>query len=383
MNATIADTRRVRRMLWALLIFGTASSVIANVSHALLTAGGVLDAVGQTVIGVLAPVFLLGLVHLLGLWSQLRNKGAVYWVFVLAIAALAAAAFRLSFNAVRALAIYFHYSHLDAALVPVMIDGVMVVCTVGLVALDKLTGPANAPAEPVRPAAVRDTDPVPATARTSPLRDAPAAALPIEAVALRDASAAEPATQTPPKRDADPAPTAKQESTLRDVEPSEPATYIAKQESTLRDADTVEIPLTSSASRDAAPVRRDVEAPKRRLAAVPPAVRDVGDERATSRSSDLEMPATQTDAVRDVDTEESAKQPAAVREAEHVDDYLLRAQQLVDAGRTTSEVVDVVRVLRRKAAGMSNRDVAAEVGISEAKVQRIAKADRELAGATA
>lgn len=371
MNATTADTRRVRRMLWALLIFGTASSVIANVSHALLTAVGVLDAFGQTAIGVLAPVFLLGLVHLLGLWSQLRSKGAVYWVFVLAIAALAAAAFRLSFNAVRALAEYFHYSHLDAALVPVMIDGVMVVCTVGLVALDKLTGPADAPAEPVRPAAVRDTDPV------------PAAALPIEAVALRDAAAAEPATQTPPKCDADPAPTATQTAPVRDVKPSEPTAYIATQESTLRDADTVEIPLTSGASREAAAVRRDVEAPKRRLAAVPPAVRDVDDEPAASRSSDLEVHATQTDAVRDPDTEESAKQTAVVRDADLDDQHLLRATQLVDAGRTTVAVGDVARVLRGKANGKSNRELAAEMGISESAVQRIAKADRELATASA
>lgn len=178
----------------------------------------------------------------------------------------------------------------------------------------------------------------------------------------------------PALRDADPAPVATQTATLRGMETAEPATHVATQELALRDADTEEILLTSSASRDAAPALRDAEAPTRRLTAVPPVRRD---------ADDIASPATQTDPLRDADSDEPATQQPALRDAESDDEFLLRATQLVDAGRTKAPVAVVHRVLRGKATGVPNRELAEQVAISESAVQRIAKADRELAEASA
>jgi hypothetical protein len=52
-------------------------------------------------------------------------------------------------------------------------------------------------------------------------------------------------------------------------------------------------------------------------------------------------------------------------------------------GRTTAPVDAVHRVLRGKANRKSNRDVADATGLTESKVQRIVKADRELAEGSA
>lgn len=349
--------RSARRWARSGLVGFTASSSAANVTVIMAVPGATPMRVA---IAALAPVVLAVMSHLLTklMQAELTVSGISYRWYrstAAAVGAIAAGAFWMSFDTLRRAAEPDHGG--SAWVFPATLDLAIVVCTVALVVIAR--------------ADEHDQRAVTNAAQTPALREAPVTEAPTDQP-----------VEAAPLRDAAPAPTSTQTAPVRDAEAVEPAAYVAKQESSLRDADTVEIPLTSSASREEAPVRRDVEAPKRRLAAVPAAIREL-DERATSRSTDLELPATQTDAVRDVDTEESAKQSAAVREAEHADDYLLRAQQLVDAGRTTSEVVDVVRVLRHKAAGMSNRDVAAEVGISEAKVQRIAKADRELAGATA
>lgn len=55
-----------------------------------------------------------------------------------AIVALAAAAFRLSFDALRTLAVTYRYSHDDAALFPLILDGLVAVCTLSLVALTRI-----------------------------------------------------------------------------------------------------------------------------------------------------------------------------------------------------------------------------------------------------
>ncbi|MGV7586304.1 DUF2637 domain-containing protein [Mycobacterium kansasii] len=353
MNTPTPEALRHRRSArhWARsgLVGFTAASSAANVTVIMAVPGATPMRVA---IAALAPVVLAVMSHLLTkvMQGELTVSGIPsgwYWSTAVAVAAIGAGAFWLSFDTLRRAAEPDHGG--SAWVFPATLDLAIVVCTVALVVIAR--------------ADEHDQ-------RTPMLREASAPEIPTEApvaAPLREASVGELATQTAPVREAHTAVEPVEVPALREAEPSEPAADIATQESTLRDADTVEIPLTSGASREAAPVLRDVEVSKRRLAAVPPAVSD----------------ATQTDPVRDVDTEESAKQDDPVREADPGDDYLLRAQQLVDAGRTTSEVVDVVRVLRRKAAGMSNRDVAAEVGISEAKVQRIAKADRELATASA
>lgn len=350
--------RSARRWGRAGLVGFTAASSAANVTVIMAMPGATPMRIA---IGALAPVVLAMMSHLLTrlMQGELTVSGIPsewYWATAVAVGAIGAGAFWLSFDTLRRAAEPDHGG--SAWVFPATLDLAIVVCTVALVVIAR--------------ADEHDQRAVTAPAQTPVLREAPVAEAPtdhpVEAVALRDA---------------DPAPVATQTAPVRDVEPSEPAAHTATQESVLRDADTVEIPLTSGASREAAPVRREVEAPKRRLAAVPAAVRDVDDEPAASRSSDLEVPATQTDPVRDVVREGPATQPAAVRDAERVDGYLLRAQQLVDAGRTNADLEVVRRVLHGKANRISNRELADELGISESAVQRMVKADRELAGASA
>ncbi len=290
----------------------------------------------------IAPLLLPGAVHLVPKTAGLpkRARRAV----VGAVLVAAAAAFALSFFALAAVAQGSGHPGKLGWLLPIAVDVLAAASAYALVVM-----PVDATQTPVH-------------------REAPAATSPLDAPALRDA---------------DPAPVATQTAPLRDMETHEPATCVATQELALRDADTEEIPLISTASRDATPSRRDAESATRRLTAVPPdAVRN---------AEDAASPATQTDPRRDAEASEPETRDAtqelalrdAVRDAEAGDEYLIRATQLVDAGRTTAPVDAVHRVLRGKANRESNRDVADATGLTASKVQRIVKADRELAEASA
>ncbi|WP_100523342.1 DUF2637 domain-containing protein [Mycobacteroides abscessus] len=294
----------------------------------------------------IAPLLLPGAVHLVPKTAGLpkRARRAV----VGAVLVAAAAAFALSFFALAAVAQGSGHPGKLGWLLPIAVDVLAAASAYALVVM------------PVESDALRDA-PVDSDAALTPVhREASAPTQPADAPVLREAA---------------PAPAATQPAPLRDMETDEPATQAASQELALRDADTEEIPLTSSASRDATPARRDGEAPTRRLTAVPPVRRDA-DEAAPAA-------ATQTASIRDAAADEPATQAASLRDADLDDAYLLRAMQLVDAGRTTAPVDAVHRVLRGKANRESNRDVADATGLTESKVQRIVKADRELAEASA
>jgi hypothetical protein len=169
--------RRVRQLLWALLVFASAASLAGNVTHALTQHSGAAST-GPIIAAALAPVSLIGLTHLLGLWSHIRSRGAVFWFFLIAIVALAAAAFRLSFNALRTLTVTYGYSHTDAALFPLILDGLVSVCTLGLVVLTRIAADATVtrgdarlrhgdarrvtqPCDPASPAAIQPDAAVP------------------------------------------------------------------------------------------------------------------------------------------------------------------------------------------------------------------------------
>lgn len=234
---------------------------------------------------------------------------------VAAVVISAAAAFVLSFASLTAIAQASGHAGLIGMLLPIAVDVLAAASAYALVVM------------PVEVDALRDA-PVDIDATQTPVhREASAPPQPADAAALRDAEPAPVATQIAPARDAD---------------DPESAVHVATQHDALRDADTEEIPLTSDASRDAVTARRDVEVPTRRLTAVPPVRRNV-----------------------DRDTSDG-------------DEHLRRAELLVEAGRTTAPVDAVHRVLRGKAAGESNRDVADATGLTESKVQRIVKASREL-----
>ncbi|UQE74030.1 DUF2637 domain-containing protein [Gordonia sp. PP30] len=127
--------REVRAILWTLLVSATVASVAANIAHALVTHGLTPAAVGPVLFAMLAPVALLGLFHLMAAWTRAAaDRSTVFWFFLGAIVLLAGAAFRLSFAAIRDLAIGYGYGWADAALFPLILDGLIAVCTVGLVA---------------------------------------------------------------------------------------------------------------------------------------------------------------------------------------------------------------------------------------------------------
>ncbi|SIH17033.1 DUF2637 domain-containing protein [Mycobacteroides abscessus] len=289
----------------------------------------------------IAPLLLPGAVHLVPKTAGLpkRARRAVVGAVVIS----AAAAFALSFFALAAVAQGSGHPGKLGWLLPIAVDVLAAASAYALVVM------------PVEVDARRDA-PVDSDATQTPV--------------LREASAPTQLADAPVLRDADPAPVATQTA----PETDEPAPRDATQELALRDADTEEIPLTSSASRDATPARRDAEVPTRRLTAVPPVHRD---------ADGVASPATQTASIRDAAVDEPATQAASLRDADLDDEFLLRAMQLVDAGRTTAPVDAVHRVLRGKANRESNRDVADATGLTESKVQRIVKADRELAEASA
>ncbi|WP_255773526.1 DUF2637 domain-containing protein [Mycobacteroides abscessus] len=323
--------REVRAILWTLLVSATVASVAGNVAHTVIVHGLHWATIGPVVLALLGPTALLGLFHLMAAWARAAAEAgsAIFWFFLLAVIGLASAAFRLSFAALRDLALGYGYSYVDAALFPLILDGVIAVCTVGLVAATRPRRKAKA-ARPSFPQRVRAW-----------WRSAPAdATQPVQSV------------QTTANRDAE---LATQTTSVRDAEPEELATQTATQRDALRDADTEELPLTRDDSRDAAAKHRDEAPTTRRLAAVP-----------TPRPAATHAPAS------------AATQTATDRDAEDGDEYLRRAELLVEAGRTTAPLAAVHRVLRGKANGETNRELADVTGLSESAVQRIVTASREL-----
>lgn len=130
--------REARKVLWATLIFATVCSLAANITHSIRIHHGGWAAVGPVLFAMLAPVALLILFHLLGVWARRAGyRSITYWVFLAAILGLGAAAFRLSFAAIRDLAMGWGYGYGDAALFPLILDGLIAVCTVGLVATQR------------------------------------------------------------------------------------------------------------------------------------------------------------------------------------------------------------------------------------------------------
>ncbi|MCW1823175.1 Protein of uncharacterised function (DUF2637) [Mycobacteroides abscessus subsp. massiliense] len=334
-----------RHAFTALLLGCTAVSLAGNIAY-VVERGAVTPV--SIALAAVAPILLPVGVHYIPKANRVR-RGARFVVTV-AVMVAAVAAFVLSFEALSGLMRMHGHGGWTAYLLPVAVDVLAAAAAYALV-----VEPEAAVVARRGDAAIRDAsaDPEPAT------QTAPAATSPLDAPVRREAPAPTQPVDAPPVRDADPARVATQTDPPRDMETDEPATRDATQELALRDADTEEIPLTSTASRDATAARRDAEAPTRRLTAVPPVRRD---------ADDAASPATQTDPLRD---------------APSGDEFLLRATQLVDAGRTKAPVAVVHRVLRGKATGVPNRELAEQVAISESAVQRIAKADRELAEASA
>ncbi|TXI54407.1 DUF2637 domain-containing protein [Mycolicibacterium mageritense] len=402
---TPADLSHVKKTLWALLCFCTFASITANVAHAVLANSAVdYGWVGPVLIALLAPTILLWLMHLVGVWSRdIRSRGVVFWVILGTVVALAAVAFRLSFSQVRDLAMHFGLGHFDAALVPLMLDGVIVTCTLALVALSWLgdadtvhasaiqpaATPAPQPAERVTPAGLhREPAAVPQPVAQA---EQPAAS-PVEQVA--DTAPTAPAEwavpelpkpmqwagqsgaeQAPVKIDASPVSAVYHDAPLADAPAEQGDTKPAEQT------------VTCDVPGDTADVPTDPFPAPRRLAAVPSTPRSAGD---TGQAAVAEQQPERTPVPRDTGAATSPEQgadthsvPRRIAVVEQDDEHARIAELIVDAGKTQIPAEQVAEILRNKAAGMPVRDIAGAAGTSVGSVQRITKAATELAGTVA
>ncbi|WP_159406129.1 DUF2637 domain-containing protein [Gordonia sp. YY1] len=349
-----------------LLALSLATSIGLNVWHAFIA-----SAAGAAVLASIPPVFLFWITHNQVSGPARARNWSRDWVGVAAAAVVALGAFVVSYITQRDLALLLGLDWVVAMILPLIVDITIAVSSLELVREARQQQDAagaqqagavplpqrvrawwrSAPADATQIAAGRPVDaPV--------LRDEAPVTQPVEAPATRDAEPAPTAAQTASVRDAAPAPTATQTDSVRDAALDEPATHAAMQRDALRDADTEEIPVTSDDSRDAETINGDEAATSRRLTAVP-----------TTRPAATHAPAS------------PSTRTVADRDADGDSEHLRRAELLVEAGRTTASVDVVHRVLRGKANGDSNRELAAATGITESAVQRIVKAARELEAA--
>lgn len=131
--------QRASRFFWGVLAFGTVTSISGNVAHAMLHAQGE----SRLMLGVAAavalipPAVLLLATHSVSLLVRTRTSGWVYWVAVAITVALAAFAFRLSFDALKELAIGTGVRDGIAWLWPLSVDLTIAQATVALLALSR------------------------------------------------------------------------------------------------------------------------------------------------------------------------------------------------------------------------------------------------------
>lgn len=331
-----------RRAFTALLLGCTAVSLAGNVSY-VVERGAVTPV--SIALAAVAPILLPVGVHYIPMATRVR-RGARFVVTVAVIVA-ATAAFVLSFEALTGLMRMHGHDGWTAYLFPVAVDVLAAAAAYALV---------------VEPDAVREESQnvtirqrMRRAVDRALRRDAAASKRRVNAPVLRDELPVTQPVETPATRDAEPARAATQTTSVRDAEPEELATQTATQRDALRDADRDELPVTSADSRDGVAKHGDDAPMSLRLAAVP-TPRPAATHAAAS-------PSTRTATDRDADSD---------------DEHLRRAELLVEAGRTTAPLAAVHRVLRGKANGETNRELADVTGLSESAVQRIVTASREL-----
>ncbi|GAB4910017.1 hypothetical protein [Mycobacterium avium] len=350
MTTSTSGTRTAYAYARGLLGVSVMLSLGCNAAHAYLTSGSAPLWLTMGV-GSIPPLILALSVEAVVFCSRYA-RWAWGWAAVLfAATAGLVTGFSMSFAAISDLGRIARMSWWTAPMLPVGIDA-LVITGLGMVALFR-------PRHLGEVAMERDAPRVPQRLRRAVdrvlRRDAAASKRHVDAALLRDELPTTQPVDVPELRDAEPAPTVTHTVANRDAKPKQRETRAATQPDALRDAATVEIPVTRDDSRDAAAKQGTEPSTTRRLAAVP-----------TPRPAATHAPAS------------PATQTATDRDADDDAEYLRRATQLVEAGRTKAPVEVVVRVLRGKDRGASNRDVADETGLTESQVQRIVKAAREL-----
>lgn len=146
-----ATTRGVSRFYWGWLVFASGVSVLGNITHALLVAPDALRLLAA-VASVVPPAFVLGSTHSVALSLRMRRFALVYVLGLLMTIGVAACAFFLSFDALRALAVILGWPAGRAWLFPVAIDVSIAQATFGLLSL----APAQHNSAPGRSTAARN-----------------------------------------------------------------------------------------------------------------------------------------------------------------------------------------------------------------------------------
>ncbi|WP_164480932.1 DUF2637 domain-containing protein [Mycolicibacterium nivoides] len=352
--------REVRAILWTLLISATVASIAGNIAHTVIVHGLHWATIGPVVLALLGPTALLGLFHLMAAWARVQGAGlAIFWFYLLAIIGLASAAFRLSFAALRDLALHYNYGRFDAALFPLILDGLIAVCTVGLVAA---TRPRRKEKRAARPS-------IPQRVRTW-WRGTPADAEPVQAV------------QTTANRDAEHADTPEYPDTLTWLAPvhsiEQTAVEQAVHQSTETAPEPAEQPVHQPADDAPAPasdtgaliLTSDDEAVHRPGA-------PVHQESETQPAHTVERPhlvaVHRTDAPAQDGAETPVVQPV----------HLAQAEAVVQAGASELPVSRIAEVFARKDRGESQNTIAKAVPVNKRTVSKILAAREELDTTTA
>lgn len=386
MSPSETARQAIRSHIWRLLFFGAVMSLAGNVVHAVMEHGWSMALIGPVVAAVIAPVALLGLMHLMGVWTQWDDGGGLtYWVFLAGVVALGAAAFRLSFAALRDLAMSYGYNRFDASLFPLILDGLMALMTWGLVAATrpKVAQQATADATSDAPASVVQTpvihpvtapEPEPVTAVVQPVTaPEPDPVTPViqQPAARRDSHELPtvpplmPSTHAPVIQHPEPATDPVNQPTPEAVQET------ANQVASWDDADTEPVVIQTAPAVNRAPepvVNQAVESepvviqepavqsePQPVIQAVAPA----------NHPADTEAVHIPEPAVNHVD------QPAVNQVASDEVDHRAKAETV--AARRDWPVETLERI-SRNTPGPSNRKLAEELGASPATVQRMRKA---------
>lgn len=134
-----SDQTPHRRTFWAILVFATITSITGNVTHALLNVQerSTLMLTVAAAVAVIPPTVLLLATHSVGLLVRSINSGWVYKAAVMITVTLATFAFRLSFDALKELAIHAGVRNSIAWLWPLTVDLSIGQATLALLSLDR------------------------------------------------------------------------------------------------------------------------------------------------------------------------------------------------------------------------------------------------------
>lgn len=143
--------RRAIRFFWVVLIASSATSIAGNAIHAAVNATAV-PAVLAAAVAICPPLVLLASTEGLSQLIKVRRRPSItYWAALIMTTMLAAAAFRLSFDALRDLAARCGVRDTLAWLWPVAVDVSMTQATVSLLALTRMPPKAALPADAADP----------------------------------------------------------------------------------------------------------------------------------------------------------------------------------------------------------------------------------------